>query len=148
MSPVHCPDFPPCQMGIAVTAPRKAPPSIRGLLQAPRKRAERQSRRRRPKRSWPICLETGKKRFGEHKDAKLALRAALHVRAQATLDGHDSSWTVRRAYQCEFCDGWHLTSIKSWGDYLPMPDWEHDKHSQIKAQESRSRDLAAQPGGG
>lgn len=67
-------------------------------------------RRRRARRSWPRCPETGKLRLGERKDAKLTLEAARHHRAKAALDGGQSGWTVRREYQCEYCRGWHLTS--------------------------------------
>lgn len=71
-------------------------------------------RRRRHRRHWPICPVTGKERLGERKDAKLALEAARHLRAQAELDGRLSGWTVRREYPCEHCRGWHLTSLPTW----------------------------------
>ena len=72
-------------------------------------------RRRRARRNWPKCPQTGKLRLGERKDAKLALEAARHTRANAELDGAQSGWTVCRGYQCEYCGGWHLTSSASWG---------------------------------
>lgn len=71
-------------------------------------------RRRRSRRHWPICPVTGKERLGERKDAKLALEAARHLRAQAELDGRTSGWTVCREYPCEHCGGWHLTSLAAW----------------------------------
>lgn len=74
----------------------------------------RDGRRRRRRRNWPVCPVTGKERLGERKDAKLALEAARHLRAQAELDGCRSGWTVRREYQCEHCRGWHLTSLPTW----------------------------------
>jgi hypothetical protein len=77
-------------------------------------------RRHRLKRNWPICESTGKQRFGERKDAKLALRAAYHMRANANLKGEQSSWTVCREYQCDFCDGWHLTSQPAPGQPVEM----------------------------
>jgi len=79
----------------------------------PANRIGQSGRRRRPRRIWPICDETGKQRLGERKDAKLALRAARISRAHANLDGQQSSWTVHREYRCRFCDGWHLTSLPS-----------------------------------
>jgi hypothetical protein len=72
-------------------------------------------RRGRPKRRWPRCEQTGKQRFGELKDTKHALEAARHLRAKAELLGHQCSWTVRRAYHCGYCDGWHLTSVPGLG---------------------------------
>jgi hypothetical protein len=79
-------------------------------------------RRHRTKRSWPICEATGKQRFGERKDAKLALRAAYYIRASANLIGEQSSWTVCREYQCDFCDGWHLTSQPSARQLVELPN--------------------------
>ena len=62
---------------------------------------------------WPTCRSTGKKRFGERKDAKQALRAASRVRARARLDEAVTRANVVRAYRCsglDGCRGWHLTS--------------------------------------
>lgn len=70
--------------------------------------------RRRARKHWPVCPQTGKQRLGERKDAKLALEAARHHRAGAALGGEQSGWTVCRGYQCEYCRGWHLTSRPSW----------------------------------
>ena len=67
-------------------------------------------RRRRLRRNWPICPQTGKQRLDERRDAKLTLEAARHIRAHAELGGMESGWTVRREYRCEHCGGWHLTS--------------------------------------
>lgn len=69
-------------------------------------------RRRRPRRRWPICPATGKRRLGERKDAKIALEAARHLRAGAAVNGAHTGWTVRREYRCEHCGGWHLTSLE------------------------------------
>jgi hypothetical protein len=74
------------------------------------------SRRRRPKHAWPTCARTGKRRYDERKDAKTELERARHKRAHAELDGRKSSLTVCRAYYCEFCRGWHLTSLPTWRD--------------------------------
>lgn len=71
-------------------------------------------RRRRPRRTWPICPVTGKQRYKQRKDAKQALEAAWHNRAGAAVRGRTSGWTVRREYQCDYCDGgWHLTSMEA-----------------------------------
>lgn len=79
---------------------------------------QRKKRRRRPKRSWPICPHTGKQRLGERKDAKILLQAAQHRRAHAEMNGRTSAWTVRRGYHCDYCRGWHLTTIETWNEKL------------------------------
>lgn len=79
-------------------------------------RSHADRRRRRGGHTWPRCERTGKQRFGERKDAKLALEAAHHTRAHALLDGVQSRWTVRRTYRCDYCRGWHLTSRPGWPD--------------------------------
>lgn len=81
-----------------------------------RPRVRRHERRRRPKRNWPICAHTGKQRLGERKDAKILLEAAQHHRAHAEMNGVTSAWTVRRGYHCDYCRGWHLTTIETWSD--------------------------------
>ncbi|EKX62159.1 hypothetical protein Sipo8835_05825 [Streptomyces ipomoeae] len=69
-------------------------------------------RARRPRRNWPVCAVTGKRRLGERKDAKLALAAARQSRARAERNGVRAEWTVVRAYRCRHCaGGWHLTSV-------------------------------------
>jgi hypothetical protein len=73
-------------------------------------------RHRRPKRRWPICEQTGKRRYHDWKDAKLALEAARYIRATAELNGLQSAWTVRRPYYCDHCDGAHLTARPAWTD--------------------------------
>lgn len=57
---------------------------------------------------FPTCPETGKVRFGEHKDATQALRLA---RISA---GRDLASRRReaRSYRCGSCRGWHLTSMQ------------------------------------
>ena len=79
--------------------------------------------RRRPQHAWPTCAHTGKRRYDERNAAKAELERARHVRAHAELDGRQSSLTVRRAYHCEFCGGWHLTSLPTWRDmpYSEVP---------------------------
>jgi len=67
-------------------------------------------RRRRMRRSWPVCQQTGKQRLGERKDVKLTLEAAFHSRSQAEVRDQVSTWVVVRGYHCHHCGGWHLTS--------------------------------------
>jgi len=59
---------------------------------------------------WPICAATGKRRYGERKDAKLALRAASLQRSVAEAYGGICGNLVSRAYRCRHCGGFHLTS--------------------------------------
>ena len=82
------------------------------------------SARRRPRRQWPICDRTGKRRYRERKDAKAELERAWHLRAHAELDNRQSSLTVCRAYRCDLCDGWHLTSL---------PTWDRSRESTVSA---------------
>lgn len=70
------------------------------------------TRRPRARRHRPVCLTTGKVRYRDRKDAKLALRAAVMLRARSVLDGVECSWTVASAYRCTDCNGgYHLTSL-------------------------------------
>ena len=60
---------------------------------------------------FPICTATGKVRFGERKDVKLALRQADRNRAQALMNEVPCSRREVRAYRCSDCNGgWHLTA--------------------------------------
>jgi hypothetical protein len=59
---------------------------------------------------FPICRTTGKVRFRERKDVKLALRHADRRRSQARLDDVACSRREVQGYRCSECDGWHLTS--------------------------------------
>lgn len=69
-------------------------------------------RARRPRRNWPVCAATGKRRLGERKDTKLLLAAARRSRSRAAAHGVRAKWTVVRAYRCRHCSGgWHLTSV-------------------------------------
>jgi len=69
---------------------------------------------RRPKRDWPTCGHSGKRRYRERKDAKAEVERARHLRARAELDGRVSTLTVCRAYRCPSCRGWHVTSLPTW----------------------------------
>ncbi|HOF63410.1 MAG TPA: hypothetical protein PLL54_03825 [Dermatophilaceae bacterium] len=64
---------------------------------------------RKPHR-WPICIATGKRRYGERKDAKQALWFARAQRATAEVHGGSCDNAVTREYRCTFCGGFHLTS--------------------------------------
>jgi hypothetical protein len=59
---------------------------------------------------FPICQTTGKVRFRERKDVKLALRHADRRRSQALLDGVACNRREVQGYSCSECNGWHLTS--------------------------------------
>ena len=60
---------------------------------------------------FPTCKATGKVRFGERKDIKLALRQADRNRSQALLNDVPCSRREIRAYHCSDCNGgWHLTA--------------------------------------
>ena len=60
---------------------------------------------------FPICKTSGKVRFGERKDIKLALRQANRNRSQALLNDVPCSRLEIRAYHCSDCNGgWHLTA--------------------------------------
>jgi hypothetical protein len=73
-------------------------------------------RHRRSKRRFHICEQSGKRRYRDCRDAKLALKAARFTRATAELNRLQASWTVQREYYCDHCDGWHLTSLSAWSD--------------------------------
>jgi hypothetical protein len=62
---------------------------------------------------YPICPTSGKIRYGEPKDIKLAMRQADHDRARARLDKVTCSRREIRSYECPDCRGWHLTSQRA-----------------------------------
>jgi hypothetical protein len=59
---------------------------------------------------YPICPASGKIRYGELKDIKLAMRQADWDRSRARLDDVACSRREIRSYECPDCRGWHLTS--------------------------------------
>jgi len=59
---------------------------------------------------FPICPISGKVRYGERKDIKLALRQANRDRSRARLNEVACSRREIRGYRCTDCGGWHLTS--------------------------------------
>jgi len=62
---------------------------------------------------FPICQASGKVRYREPKDVKLALRRADQDRSRARF--HEVSCSRREidGYRCSDCDGWHLTSKRA-----------------------------------
>ena len=68
--------------------------------------------RRRPRRPQdvPTCLVTGKLRFRDKKSAVQVLHTAAAV---ASLNPASRRREVR-AYKCQDCRGWHLTSRPTW----------------------------------
>ncbi|HEY4225971.1 MAG TPA: hypothetical protein VGM70_09170 [Pseudolysinimonas sp.] len=58
----------------------------------------------------PLCEQSNKRRYRDGKDARLALREAARLRSVAAIAGLQCGWVVTRAYRCEDCQGWHLTS--------------------------------------
>jgi hypothetical protein len=62
---------------------------------------------------YPICPASGKVRYGERKDIKLAMRQADWDRSRAALNEVACSRREIRSYECPDCSGWHLTSKPS-----------------------------------
>ncbi|GAB3622644.1 hypothetical protein GCM10027418_07260 [Mariniluteicoccus endophyticus] len=58
-----------------------------------------------------VCAATGKRRFRDHREAVAALWAAANSRQTALEFGLHTNRRERRAYACETCRGWHLTSM-------------------------------------
>lgn len=56
------------------------------------------------------CPATGKTRFRDAKDARLALRHAFFARSTAAVAGATTPRNEIRSYKCEHCRGFHLTS--------------------------------------
>lgn len=59
---------------------------------------------------YPLCPSSGKIRYGERKDVKLAMRQADSDRSRARLNDAACSRYEVRSYSCSDCRGWHLTS--------------------------------------
>lgn len=75
---------------------------------------------------FPTCKATGKVRFGERKDIKLALRQADRNRSQALLNEVPCSRREIRAYRCSDCNGgWHLTASPERLKLVPAAFPEH-----------------------
>lgn len=59
---------------------------------------------------YPLCPTSGKIRYGERKDVKMAMRQADRDRSRARLNNVACSRYEVRSYSCSDCRGWHLTS--------------------------------------
>ena len=68
------------------------------------KRAAQSRRRHR----YPRCAATGLSRFGERKDARLAIEASQRTRGRAVLGNGVSTWNDLRCFKCGSCRGFHL----------------------------------------
>jgi hypothetical protein len=81
---------------------------------------------------FPICQITGKVRYREPKDVKLALRRASQDRSRARF--HQAACSRREidGYRCSDCDGWHLTS-KSARSARPVPAALFTSHTAVPA---------------
>jgi len=56
------------------------------------------------------CWKTGKLRYPDHAAAKDTLTAIAYQRAFSTREPGESRRGECRAYWCQHCHGWHLTS--------------------------------------
>mgnify|MGYP000886312270 CR=1 len=63
------------------------------------------------------CPASRKARFRDKREATLAIHSAVTARRYADELGIHTARQERRAYRCESCKGWHLTS----SDYYPQP---------------------------
>lgn len=54
-----------------------------------------------------VCGKQGKQRYKSRKDA---LEVLLNIHVRSGMSGGSSHRNERRAYKCEECSGWHLTS--------------------------------------
>lgn len=59
----------------------------------------------------PSCFRTGKVRFRDRRQAQDALQPIAWRRVAGTAPARRQEV---RAYECDSCDGWHLTSIATW----------------------------------
>jgi hypothetical protein len=69
---------------------------------------------------FPICPTSGKVRYRERNDTKVALRRADRDRHLARVNKVACSRTEINGYLCSDCDGWHLTSQQA-QPVLPGP---------------------------
>lgn len=65
---------------------------------------------RKGRRNHALCPTTGKRRFRDRHDAGLELRRLSHQRSSLDAQSIVHGIRVVRAYRCEHCAGWHLTS--------------------------------------
>ncbi len=60
------------------------------------------------------CPITGKRRYADYEMAKDALTEAKYARHMQESENKSSRRREVRAYLCDFCLGWHLTSRETW----------------------------------
>src|SRR5262245_14268614 len=86
---------------------------LRQLL-SPQERSQRVTimTRSNPRTKCPV---SGKLRFRDAREAKRAIQNAASSRRKAGEDGVPCRRRERRCYECDECQGWHLTS---WADAL------------------------------
>lgn len=60
------------------------------------------------------CGACGKHRYRDHDEAVASLHRAANARQRAALDGAVTDRREVRAYECDSCRGWHLTSAATW----------------------------------
>ena len=60
------------------------------------------------------CGASGKRRFRDHREAITALQRAANQRLRAELEGFLTQRHEVRTYECNACQGWHLTSQPQW----------------------------------
>lgn len=61
-----------------------------------------------PRRVAPRCPVTGKATYKTRKLAEVTLR-----KIQEGPDFHGSGYKPQRVFECEFCGGWHMTSMEA-----------------------------------
>jgi len=73
------------------------------------------SKRARAKRAiLRRCPVTTKRRFRDHRETIAALQQAANIRERASEDGVETRRHEFRSYECNACNGWHLTSQTVW----------------------------------
>jgi hypothetical protein len=91
---------------------------------------------------FPTCPVSGKVRYGEQKDIKLAMRRADSDRSRARLHQVACSRREVRSYECPDCDGWHLTSQQTQPSRL-VPMGKFATHTPGPAAQAIRRMVAA-----
>jgi hypothetical protein len=66
------------------------------------------------------CRPSGKRRFRDKLEATKALHRATTSRHIAEMGETNSRRRECRAYWCDGCAGWHLTSHLDWKVWLPV----------------------------
>lgn len=71
--------------------------------------------------SRPVCEATGKSRYRDHHQATDALTGARRQRSFDLTHRGSSARAETRAYKCDSCRGWHLTSRTAFIDARFVP---------------------------